>query len=204
MITELEKKIIKELYLKDKRQSNKEVNKNFECKTGKKISDKTIGRILKKLKDDYKKELEEIIVGLYFRKDVDTPEISKQLNIPRRTISNILNKYEKYKLELDQRKARNRLKHKEYTKEYMREKQKEEKKRRLKERKEDEAIFYNLRRQQEINAIGMSNRSKVSKQQLVEINLQHYTLEKQNNKLYLVFNENVGKAPQDLFTKIRI
>lgn len=204
MITDLEKKIIKKIYLEDKKQTNKEVNQKFYLITEKKISDRTVGRILKKLKDEYRKGLEKEIIELYFKKDIDTPEISKKLNIPRRTISYILKNYDKYENESEARKARNRLKHKEYTKEYMKEKQKEESKRRMEERKKDEAIFYNLRRQQEINAIGMSNRSKISKDQLVEINLQHYTLEKKKDKLYLVFDESVGKAPNDLFTKIKI
>lgn len=133
------------------------------------------------------------IIRLYYENHKKVFEIAKEVKLSNSTITYIIKKDVRYKLEKEKRKKESLKRNKELSKKIKAQKRNESK---------DDIIMSNLKLLQMQNAISMSRPRKISNAGIVEINLSHYKYNSQKQKLE--FDRSCGAKPFDLPKSIGI
>lgn len=129
----------------------------------------------------------EKIKKLYYEEHKKVFEIANKVNLSNSTVTYVIKKDKRYKLEKENRKNESLKRNRELSKK-IRAKRREETK--------DAAIMSNLRLLQIQNAISMSRARKISAAGIIEINLNHYKFNSEKQKLQ--FDKSCGDRPFDL------
>lgn len=131
------------------------------------------------------------IIRLYYENHKKAFEIAKEVKLSNSTITYIIKKDVRYKLEKEKRKKESLKRNRELSKKIKSQKRNESK---------DDIIMSNLKLLQMQNAISMSRTRKISNVGIVEINLSHYKYNSQK----LEFDRSCGAKPFDLPRSIGI
>lgn len=205
------KQHIKELYLFDNTLTPRLIKNAIEQDFKMFISEKTIRRVLKEIKEyidsqkkaqEERKQLEEKIFSMYFYHNMYESVISKQLCIPQSTISDILKRNPLYAQLKEEKKRLNEAKNKAETVEYIKKSREASLESRQARAREEQHIVSKMQKNQSDNARSMSRTRKISKDGLVLLNLQHYTLNEE--RTHLIFDNSIGVAPKDLKVKVSV
>lgn len=129
----------------------------------------------------------ETIKKLYYENHEKVIEIAKEVNLSNSTVTYVIKKDKRYKLEKENRKSESLKRNRELSKKI---------KTKRREQAKDAVIISNLRLLQIQNAISMSRTRKISAAGIIEINLNHYKFNSQKQKLE--FDKSCGTRPYDL------
>lgn len=170
------------------------------------VSRKTVSNYLKEnnIAENEKNKSYDNIVLLFYTEHRPINEIAGIVQMDLKTIRSILKNYKKdenaFEKEKLYRKNVTAEKKKEKDKTYKAAYKAREKERKKVQAKEDEIIMANLKQQQKANAISMSRKSKISDEEIVMRNKNHYTVkEDKNGHKYYSLNKEFRKiAPADL------
>lgn len=135
----------------------------------------------------------EKIKKLYYENHKKVVEIANEVNFSNSTVTYVIKKDKRYKLEKENRKNESLKRSRELSKKIKAKKREEAR---------DAVIMSNLRLLQIQNAISMSRTRKISATGIIEINLNHYKFNSQKQKLE--FDKSCGNRPYDLPKSIGI
>lgn len=127
------------------------------------------------------------IIRLYYENHKKVLEIAKEVQLSNSSITYVIKKDNRYKVEKERRKKESLKRNRKLSKEIKAQKRNEAK---------DDTIMSNLKLLQMQNAISMSRTSKISNAEIVGINLRHYKYNSKKQKLE--FDKSCGCRPFDL------
>lgn len=138
----------------------------------------------------------DIIYNFYFIDKLSCVDIADKIGISKQAVSKTLKKFPEYEIEKEHRKSINKKKHNKQIAECVSRKRQEQSEFNKIDKEEDEAIYAGMMMLQAQNAVSMSRKRKIGDDSLLKIYLNAYDYNK--DKHSIVFNERVGRCPNDL------